>query len=784
MEYDYEVDLQDNDQRPLKRPRQRKEGDDGHRPYNPQSGPSGVHLDVDDHAETSARKGRKRPLSCGECRRLKLKCDRVFPCQSCRKRGCAEICPEGALTGGKGSRFILANTEQLHDKIKTMSERIQQLEDALRSSNTKLSPAEHPLLRQELLLIKKSPELFGIDQQMMVHDTTPERRTEDQPRTSPAVSSKDGEEYATTSNTPVGQHYHSRQPEISPELARLSRSFPSPWSICFELDLDMRQRLRDMLPRREDAEHLCEQARRNAFWQHQPDASETFLPNLIHSVYTTSLPALLPHRLGLFLMVLAIGTMVDLRHGPDRHKAEMYHNLARAALCEVPLMDDTSLDAVNALFFMEWYLLTFSDNKKALEYAWGIMGLATRLAYSIGIHRDGVRSKLIPEESDKRRTLFWDLVGADARLALMLRRPPSVCMRNVDARQPAFNGDSPDAQYHHWQYSFLAHCMLPVLDRVTSTQPTGYTEILGLDNRVRNFDVPPMLQMVDNDRVTTNEAMQQAMTACTREIALLHLHRNYFTQALTSSQEFSIKHRYAPSVLAVYSSACKLIWTVDALYSWEPALSSRFMVFWSNCFSAACALCFLVSRAPSLGITPRALQELDKVLTLFKDVGDHVPKVASYLHILDKLVARGREHYVNWRGGVHTANDETNDEICQLARRIVPPAGDGFAPADASLADPFEYAHPHLRRCLDQATAADPCLPSGFHLTRIRGPVGAIMHAQSDVRSYSAPGELAGRAGGLSWSAGGSRAGYGSDYAAAAAALGADIADSSWMSWL
>lgn len=83
--------------------------------------------------------------------------------------------------------------------------------------------------------------------------------------------------------------------------------------------------------------------------RHQPDASETFLPNLIHSVYTTSLSALLPHRLGLFLMVLAIGTMVDLRHGPDRNKAEMYHNLARAALCEVPLMDDTSLDAVNAL---------------------------------------------------------------------------------------------------------------------------------------------------------------------------------------------------------------------------------------------------------------------------------------------------------------------------------------------------------------------------------------------------------------------------------------------------
>ena len=105
-----------------------------------------------------------------------MQCDRVFPCQSCCKRGCAEICPDGALTGGKGSRsariireththqltptrrFILANTEQLHEKIKSMSGRIRELEDAL----GELHPG-HALLRDELLTIKKSTELFGVD---------------------------------------------------------------------------------------------------------------------------------------------------------------------------------------------------------------------------------------------------------------------------------------------------------------------------------------------------------------------------------------------------------------------------------------------------------------------------------------------------------------------------------------------------------------------------------------------------------------------------------------------
>ena len=122
---------------------------------------------------------------------------------------------------------------------------------------------------------------------------------------------------------------------------------------------------------------------------------------------------------------------------------------------------------------MEWYLLTFAEDKKALDYAWGIMVSQPHCSRAVsltslpisgsrheaGIHgesfrpftvprlvlkrqcrsvsvripvgailrshlskltprldRDGVRSKLIPEESDKRRMLFWDLVGADARL--------------------------------------------------------------------------------------------------------------------------------------------------------------------------------------------------------------------------------------------------------------------------------------------------------------------------------------------------------------------------------
>ncbi|KAG5721791.1 hypothetical protein E4T56_gene1670, partial [Termitomyces sp. T112] len=100
------------------------------------------------------RKGATR-LSCAECRRLKLRCDRGIPCGSCVKRGCGAICPDGSLTTGQGNRFVLASTQELHEKIYELANRVRQLEDGLRIAHFQLSPTEvHPLLTEELLRIK------------------------------------------------------------------------------------------------------------------------------------------------------------------------------------------------------------------------------------------------------------------------------------------------------------------------------------------------------------------------------------------------------------------------------------------------------------------------------------------------------------------------------------------------------------------------------------------------------------------------------------------------------
>lgn len=44
------------------------------------------------------RKRRRHPLSCTECRRRKLRCDRSDPCDRCTKSGVAELCRFAALS--------------------------------------------------------------------------------------------------------------------------------------------------------------------------------------------------------------------------------------------------------------------------------------------------------------------------------------------------------------------------------------------------------------------------------------------------------------------------------------------------------------------------------------------------------------------------------------------------------------------------------------------------------------------------------------------------------------
>ncbi|KAJ7245017.1 hypothetical protein B0H12DRAFT_1128264 [Mycena haematopus] len=586
-------------------------------------------------------KGTKR-LSCRECRRLKLKCDRVFPCQSCCKRGCAEICPEGALQSGRGSRFILANTEQLHEKITQLSERVRQLEDGLESVS-----AQHPLLAPDLRRIKTSQELYVPPNAALTTDAD---------------------------STPI----------VSPDILQLSITFPFPWT----MDLKIRQRIRDALPPRAEAQALCEEARRNALWQYNLDPSRTFIDLLIHSVYTMPIQELSPRRLALLLMVLSIGSLVDLSRPLGSLHGEAYHHLARAAVCEIPLMEEPDFDELHALFFMIWYHLVFSDNRKAVGYAWNLMGFVAKLAQGLGLHRDGSRLKVIPEEYERRRAIFWELLNLDCRMSLSLGRPPSLSLSHVDTNPPAYTESThvpkDEILYHEWKNAFFIKCLSPILEAVAVVTPPDYQHLLELDARARDFHPPAAL--ADSGATARYLVMQRAIVASGRDIATLQLHRRCFTEALNGTF-VDLHHPYAPSVLATYIGASSLIATLETLFDREPQLSARFLHFWFNAFSATVTLSLFVSRAPATSLAPYALQDLDRVCRLFRRVATLLPFSAKSLPIMEKLAEKARRACSQWYSAV-------------------PPPPPPCSVSGAQLPPAFRHAHPTLARYAEEMTFA------------------------------------------------------------------------------
>ena len=69
--------------------------------------------------------------------------------------------------------------------------------------------------------------------------------------------------------------------------------------------------------------------------------------------------------------------------------------------------------------------------------------------------------------------------------------------------------------------------------------------------------------------------------------ALLNLHRVYFAQALREKPEDPLKHKYGPSVMAIYRSGYRVIEFGQRAMSALPQSFFRSTLAWSKVLSAA-----------------------------------------------------------------------------------------------------------------------------------------------------------------------------------------------------
>lgn len=605
------------------------------------------------------------PTSCAECRRLKLRCDRKVPCETCVKRGCAAICPSGSLTAGKGNRLVLANTEELHNKIEVMSARIRELEEALRTVHPEGSVLPHPLLSDAITVISSdSPE-----------SSSSSNFAERQPQTSNKADADSvidafgtltigtrGETIfmgGTARSEYLIQPPLKQQPKppFSETFPRLSKQILDAWlpgSDSAPVDNGLWKPVYSYLPPLSEAIRLSEIYLEwgQVLWT--PLTRSELFDNIIGSVYRANCYEGIPgsHDLSLLFSIFALATLLDFEKPSYAVEAQEYHILSQVALHFTSPCTETSVHTLIALLHIVQYL-ELSDLEMDSSQSYLFIGLAVKLGYRIGLHLSSARWKLSDAVVQKRSSVFWQMFMLDTWISFYAGRPPNVSPDWIDTPYPnddfavINNKGEKEMSGHMWSWKFsrlLHHVMVNAFGAKIPT----YSTILELDRKIRDFPVPPHLQpRCDGNETLTKaailEQVQVVFLLTNKEFTLLNIHRRYFTQALEDQPNDLLKHKYGPSVMAMYRSAWRVIESHSHAVRLIPRAIERLNLFWSHALSAAIVMCMIVNRAPQSNIAPSSLHELDVVYEVFQKSASTSKPAAVLLDSITKVWKKGHD---------------------------------------------------------------------------------------------------------------------------------------------
>ncbi|KXN83717.1 hypothetical protein AN958_00859 [Leucoagaricus sp. SymC.cos] len=655
----------------------------------PQSRRTSRKLTEGDEIDLRRARGEVGPCLCSSEASLKLKCDKKLPCSSCVRRGCPSICPNGSLSTGQGTRFVLADTAQLHTKIAEMGQRIRQLEDALAIFQAGVSNESHPLLRDELLAIKFGPEKGQIPDK---DSNVPSRVIESIDAIGTMTIGDHGGEgkyFGPSAGSEVGAEYDAQEEEesgnvqagISPEISQLSAIFPFGAETSSDAVLD---KLFSYLPEQPRAWALCETYLQQAAWSFNPIKRDELINDILAPTYralkarqagqSTGFPNISSHKLAVLYLIFALGTLVDLTLPPYSKDAEMYHNLSRASLSLRSIFDSPELATVQAIMLMAVYH-QMSGKRYTLDSSWSLLSLGAKVAQSLGlrrcyislvlrvaidygsseIDRDSARWNMDPKTVQRRRFLFWEMTSMEFFFSLALGRPPCIQLSYVDCELPEDDeatldeNGNPLIGYYRWKYEFVKETISTVLEQSLTAETPQYQTILELDRKVREKRLPPHLNVYmspEEEHFTPSVYMRGCVLGQFRAVTLLYIHRSWFAQAMLDHPVNPLRSPYAPSFLAAYRCASGVIKITLNHFDRFPELCCRWWVF-----SAAIIVGGIITRSPSSSMAPTAFIELGLACDLFEKGATHSRRVRSGLAILQKLRQKAFHVYSQFRSG-------------------------------------------------------------------------------------------------------------------------------------
>ncbi|KAI9636195.1 fungal-specific transcription factor domain-containing protein, partial [Dioszegia hungarica] len=550
------------------------------------------------------------------------------------KRGCGQICPVGIIRTGKGGkRLILAETEELHQRIST-------LELALAASQARHSTQPHPLLEDAYLFSPRDParprasasgHAEAGDEEDVV-DSAFGTLTIGRSGESRFVGSFAGSEYLRTDHLPDDSNSGLATP---PPTAALNSSFDlrlhtartGPIAPGLRIggyadgrDVDIVQ-LRQELPDWEKkGRELVQNCWENVSWMHPIVPQNVFDTQYLQLAYDTQ-RAIHPHQLAVVYLVMALGVMFDL-HRPafDNRAAELFA-LGQSCLSAIGFEHATP-STVRALLLCGTYLLNDKHGSGA-EIYWPVLGTAIKVAYSLGLHRDGSVFGLSVEETEERRLIWWELITSDRLLATAFARPAGIASRTTDTKMPSVSGAEGD-DYQRTRFR-IAELMEKINNVQTQLAAVPHTLIKALDAELVEFkkSIPdsllpstpipslPMDSTISPQLVYHRLTIRLLLAQCR-----LLLNRPFFARALSENHEDPSFCKHGEPFCALFGAALEIVQVVQQMVVYHPSLVARWWVYWFHAFSSACCFAAIAIRAPKSAFAAPAFDGLTTVLDL------------------------------------------------------------------------------------------------------------------------------------------------------------------------
>lgn len=354
--------------------------------------------------------------NCDRCYHRKSKCDRLQPCTSCSKSGA-----QCHYTNRTRDRAIRP------DVVSRLERRLAQAENrnkSLAAELARIRPTEQQGSNEDTLRT--------ISQHSMPNDST-SRRSDVAAQVSILSTSAAGER----------QYLGSTSGVLFADLVRASVDVPHsrhpspPSTIHTEDSPDTSEDIRHDIPRELPSKRLAQKLIQ-AYLDHDFLCYPFLIPSEIHRIldclYSTGLGSLTCYELFVVDMLFAISTAqvskYDWRQLPS---AESHHARAMSTIGDVLRLG--GLQSLHAILLLCQYRTgsSIQDNSGSM---WLLVGIAARLCFEMGLHKDSAyplseykdddaaEKRYLIQES-KRRS-FWSVLCMDRITSLILGRPCAI----------------------------------------------------------------------------------------------------------------------------------------------------------------------------------------------------------------------------------------------------------------------------------------------------------------------------------------------------------------------